>query len=319
MAKSAQLKRKRFTSLLIIIPAFLFLFVIIGLNLVNPLETHAHPRYGFTPEPPPPPPPPPGGNDSDEDEDEDDSDQLPPHDVTVQVEACDMLSCSTGLGPGGDRVGGLLAFASTNNPLNQTAGPALPAYSPRSHEILLHVRLIHLGSGWITEGTISNAKAVSFPVPYPDEWQVFLLDPPEFTTADTVDLAGTNFETLQTSLSKGPLYLGTVQADTSEPQQLPCPLNCPTAAADFTPVPGPAALPESGTDTPSMPLLPFIGSGILLVLAFLAYQRYRALQPVYLPCPTLEKTPRLRRLRVDRKIDERIGKTGDTASKNWDA
>jgi hypothetical protein len=179
--------------------------------------------------------------------------------------------------------------------------------------MLLHVRLLHLGSGFIVEGTISDAKPVSFAVPYPDNWQVFLLDSPEFVTAGPVDLAGTNLETLQTSLSKGPLYLGAVQADTGEPQTLPCPLNCPVAAADFTPVP--AALPESGGDTPFTPPLPLIGGGILWVLAFLAHQRYRALRPVYIPWTTLGKTPRLR---ADHNVDEWIGKTGDTASKNWD-
>jgi hypothetical protein len=165
--------------------------------------------------------------------------------------------------------------------------------------MLLHVRLIHLGSGWITEGTISDAKAVNFPVPYPDEWQVFLLDPPEFATADTVDLAGTNFEALQTSLSKGPLYLGTVQADTGEPQQLPCPLNCPTTAADFTPAP--AALPESGAARSPLPLLLFIGAALLWGMAFLSYQRYRLLLSAPMPA------------------GPEVGQTAEAAPQPWDS
>jgi hypothetical protein len=321
---AAASKRNRPASISIMFLALLFLFVIIGLNLINPVETQAHPEYGFTPQPPPPPATP-TGNDSDQegDDDEDDSDQPPPHEVTVQIETCN-LSCSTGMAPEDKGGGDLLAFASTNNPLNQTAGPI--GYDPVSPEMLLHVRLIHLGSGFITEGTISDAKPVSFPVPYPDNWQVFLLDPPEFVTADTVDLAGTNLETLQTNLSKGPLYLGTVQADTDEPQRLPCPLNCPTAAADFKP--GPVALPESGADTPSMPVLPFISSGILLFLAFFAYQRYRTLRPVYLPWTTLGKTPA--RLHADHRVgfdrmagylhaDRRVDEQEDIISKSWDA
>jgi hypothetical protein len=329
MAKTAQVetakpatgaaasKKNHVASTLLIFPALFFLLAILGFNFMNPLDTYAQPRYGFTPQPPPPPPPPPGGGDSDEDGDEDGSDQPAPNDVTVQIENCN-LSCSTGMGlREGDGGGALLASASTTNPLLQTAGPG--SYSPVFHEMLLHVRLIHLGSGWIAEGTISDAKAVSFALPYPGDWQVFLLDAPEFA-GDSPDLTGTNLETLQTSLSKGPLYLGVVQANTGEPQQLPCPLNCPTAASDFTPAPAPAALPESGAASLPLPLLPFIGAALLWGMAFLTYQRYRALLPASAPITGTA----LARLRADRRVDsdcrvgESVDKTRDAASQRSD-
>ena len=65
-------KKNHFASTLLILPLFFFLLAILGLNFINPLDTYAHPSYGFTPQPPPPPPPHPGGNDEAEDEDEDD-------------------------------------------------------------------------------------------------------------------------------------------------------------------------------------------------------------------------------------------------------
>jgi hypothetical protein len=297
MAKCAQSKRNRLTSILFIVPGLLFLLAIISLNLINPLETHAHPQYGFTPQPPPPPPP--GGDDSDRDSDEDDSDQPPSHDVTIQLENCN-LSCSTGAP---------LASVFTNNPLLQTAGPG--SYSPVSSELLAHVQLIHQGSGWIAEGIISDAKAVSFPVPYPGQWQVFLLEAPELATGEALELTGADVEMLQASLSQAPLLLGVVEADTGEPQQVACPLNCPTAAADFTPAPAPAALPETGAGRPSVPLLPFIGSGILWLLAYLAYQRYRAALPVY--APIVEIVP------AHSHTSHKAGKIGDTTSERSDS
>jgi hypothetical protein len=283
MAKTAQVetakpatgaaasKKNYFASLLLLLPVLFFLLAILSLNLVNPSDSYAHPSYGFTPQPPPPPEPPPGGNGSDEDRDEDDSDQPAPHEVTIQLGPC-VLSCSIGMGS----AGGLAGAAD---------------YTPVFPEVLLHVQLIHLGSGWIAEGVISDAQAVSFAVPYPGDWQVFLLDAPEFVSGDTLNLAGTNLETLQTSLAQGPLYLGVVQANTGEPQQLPCPLNCPTAAADFTPAP--AALPESGAAKLPLPLLLFIGAAFLWVMAFLSYQRYCLLLRVGAPAaPPSATSPR---------------------------
>jgi hypothetical protein len=153
--------------------------------------------------------------------------------------------------------------------------------------MLAHVQLIHQGSGWIAEGTISDLKAVSFAVPYPGQWQVFLIEEPEFATGEALELTGADIKMLQAGLSQAPLLLGVVEADTGEPQRVACPLSCPTAAADFTPAP--AALPESGAAGVPLPLLPFIGGGILWLLAYLSYQRYRALRPA---CATvkLEKT-----------------------------
>jgi len=263
MAKAVYSKRNHLASILIIFLGLLFLLTIIGLNLINPLDTHAHPQYGFTPQPPPTPRPTPTGNDpgqdGDDDEDNDD-DQPAPHQVTVQIEGCN-LSCSTGA---------TLASASTsqnNNVLAQAAGPG--SIKPVSSEMLAHVQLIHQGSGWIAEGTISDSKAVSFRVPYPGQWYVFLIDEPEFATGESLDLTGADVEALQTGLAHASLLLGVVEANTTEPQRVACPLDCPMV--NF--LPAPAAMPQSGAATPSRgPLFVMIGGVGLCLLGFLLYK-----------------------------------------------
>ena len=46
-------KKNHFASTLLILPLLFFLLAILGLNFINPLDTYAHPSYGFTPQPPP--------------------------------------------------------------------------------------------------------------------------------------------------------------------------------------------------------------------------------------------------------------------------
>lgn len=258
MAKAVHSKRNSFVSALIILLGSLFLLTIIGLNLIDPLETQAHPQYGFTPQPPPATPrPTPSGPDSGQDEDEDDNDQPPTHRVTIQIDGCD-LSCSTGAA---------LASSQNNGLLAQTAGPG--SYNPVSMEMLAHVKLIHEGSGWIAEGTISDAKPVSFAVPYPGQWQVFLIDEPEFATVEALDLSGTDIEALQTSLSQAPVLLGVVEANGTQLQWVNCPLNCPTV--NFTPPP--PIMPESGAATPPVsPLYLMLGGVGLCLVGFLLYK-----------------------------------------------
>lgn len=243
-----------------------FGLTIIGLNLTAPPETHAHPAYGFTPPPPPPPPPPDGGgngNDSDGDGENNHKDKLPPDYVIVQMQSCNLKSCSI------DSVAGdtgqkyeLLAAAKGSEqlfpllvPLNDNTVPV---------EMLAHIRLIHEGSGWIAEGTISDAKSTRFALPYPGHWEVFLLSPPEFMTVEALDMTQVNLAKLQASLAAGPVSLGIVEANAPQTRWVKCPLACVIESP-------PPELPVTGAET-FFPLQLYIGALLLWILAFLIYR-----------------------------------------------
>jgi hypothetical protein len=180
MAKSTLLIRS-----LILLLSIVFIFIFIG--LAAPTTTQAGPDYGLTPTPtslPPtanpvsPPTPTPQPTQTHKEPDDDEPDD----EVTFQF-SCN-LTCSL------------------DQPLAVTEA---------------HVRLIHDGSGWIAEGTASTDQIAHFRVPYPDQWQVYLIteeDPPRL--------------------------LGTVNAN-SGAQLVDCPGDCPQP---------PPALPVTGTKDP---------------------------------------------------------------------
>ncbi|HXV99396.1 MAG TPA: hypothetical protein VEC93_13315 [Anaerolineae bacterium] len=180
MAKSILLSRS-----LILLLSIVFIFVFMG--LARPITTQASPGYGLTPTPtslPPtatpvsPPTPTPQPTQTPKAPDDDEPDD----EVTFQF-SCN-LTCSL------------------DQPLAVNEA---------------HVRLIHDGSGWIAEGTVSTGQIAHFQVPYPDQWQVYLIteeDPPHL--------------------------LGTVNAN-SGTQFVDCPGDCPEP---------PPALPETGTKDP---------------------------------------------------------------------
>lgn len=162
---------------LILLLSIIFIFVFIGLAM--PTTTQAGPGYGLTPTPTSlSPTPTPQPTQTPKKSDDDEPDD----EVTFQF-SCN-LTCS----------------------LDQP---------PAATEA--HVRLIHDGSGWIAEGTASTGQIAHFRVPYPDQWQVYLItdwDPPRL--------------------------LGTVNAN-SGVQLVDCPGDCPEP---------PPALPETGTKDP---------------------------------------------------------------------
>lgn len=223
----------------LLISLFLSLVIII-IFLQLPTEAHAGPLAGFTPTPQGGNP----GNDDDDDNSSSDSpaDDGPPDYVLVEVDRCD-LHC-----------GGTAALSDepSDSPLLVSVGisdgaPLLytPATSPQAlPELILPVQLVHDGSGFIVEGELSDSKPTRFSVPYPGHWQVWITRNPRFITAEAIDVSGSNMADLQNQLANGPISLGLVEANTSEPQLVNCPLAC---VIDEPPAASPAPfLPETG-------------------------------------------------------------------------
>jgi hypothetical protein len=115
------------------------------------------------------------------------------------------------------------------------------------------VQLIHRGSGWIAEGIINNRTGTQFRVPYPGQWDVYLIEPP------------TGLSSPMTSPTDLPRFLGVVEAD-SGLQLVACPGSCPALP---TPTPeAPSFLPETG-DSPQVGnrLVSFAWLGLALILS----------------------------------------------------
>ena len=91
--------------------------------------------------------------------------------------------------------------------------------SPLATEV--EVQLIHQGSGWIAEGTINNQNSTIFQVPYPDQWDVYLIAPPRFASTGEIS-----------TIEQVPHYLGTIQANSGR-QTVACPLSCLASPLDL--------------------------------------------------------------------------------------
>lgn len=122
------------------------------------------------------------------------------------------------------------------------------------------VQLIHEGSGWIAEGTISTGGSTSFSVPYGGRWQVYLLEAPQVTPV----------EAASTLLSPGsyPHLLGVVNANSGT--QL---VNCPMVCVDL-----PTVLPETGSEanlngTTLFLIIFAISSGVILLSIFYFFKK----------------------------------------------
>lgn len=98
--------------------------------------------------------------------------------------------------------------------------------------VQIDVQLIHPGSGWIAEGTISNQSSTTFQVPYPDSWEVHMTSHPILASSENV-----------TSVDSVPRIIGLVDAN-SGLQIVQCPISC-------IPPEIPVALPQTGSQTAS--------------------------------------------------------------------
>ncbi len=223
--------------------AVLLLSTLIGLSLLWPASSQARPEYGFTPQPPPPPPPPPppGGEQPSGDKGggENKPDTPPSEQVAIQLNNCPTL-CPAG-----------------------SQGPP----SSASVQVRFPVRLVHQGSGWVAETTLSNGGSTSLAVPYPGRWDVYLTGEPELAEAEGLAGASLNLAELQASLAQEPVYLGTVEANSAGIQGIECPV-CITPAVAEVPL---LFLPETGEIKPTGAIL--ILAGLVTLGAGLALRR----------------------------------------------
>jgi len=259
------IKVNRIKSILVVIIVSIFVLIVIGTNLALPADTHAHPAYGFTPPAPPPPPDDGGGDDGDNGQDDSDDnnsgsdggndsrddgdDEIPPDYILVELDRCD-LSCSV-------------------NYEHKPAGQAAPLSTPA--EVRVRVQLIHQGSGWIAEGIISDVGGTRISVPYPGQWEIFMMSEPEFIGVTAFDPTPLNLDQLRTDLSAAPISLGMVEANTAEPQLVKCPITCVIDSP-------PDYMPQTGGDQSTAILIIFTNVAFLLSIGLLMLHRKK--------CPT---------------------------------
>lgn len=264
------LKPKLILPLFFVIP-LLLIMMLISLNL--PDQTQASPLAGITVTNTPSRGGG-GGGDDDEDPTPPPPGQPPKNYVWVKVDQCD-LTCGGGSaeaddGPASVPQYQLLVAANSNLPLPLLLEPA--AQAP---EMLVSARLIHQGSGFIADTTLSTQHDTRVLVPYPGHWDVFLTALPQFNTAETIDTSATNLAQLQASLATNPVALGLVEANTAEPQLVRCPVECVIIPA--APEPAPPFLPQTGaakSETPAdiSPLSTLIvGALSMASLSLMAY------------------------------------------------
>lgn len=254
-------------NLLIIFLASFFILGVISINFVMPADTYAHPAYGFTPAPPGGGGGDTGGGDTGGGDSGDTGDNHGPTDyVWVQLDRCD-LQCSANYADAGDsQASGFMSSVGNNQPLQS---PAL--VDSNEPEVLVRVRLVHRGSGFIAEDILSDAGSTRISVPYPGQWDVFMTNPPKFATAKVVDATGLNLAQLHANLANAPISLGMVEANSAAPQRVKCPIACVIEAPPVTEEP--AYLPETG-DVPVAnhfflytKALFLVINGLLLILA----------------------------------------------------
>jgi hypothetical protein len=118
-------------------------------------------------------------------------------------------------------------------------------------ETQTQVRLIHEGSGFMVEGTISDLQSTHFALPYPGKWKVFMIAPAQFMTADAIVAPASNLAQVQAAVAVEPILLGEVEADAPAAQMVKCPIECvATPVADI-----PVHLPITGANKVTSPLL----------------------------------------------------------------
>jgi len=274
------MRNLKFT-LLLLVGSMLFL-TIIGFNLVLPDDTQASPLYGFTPDPPPPPDGG-GGNDGGGSDDEDTTESStdkpskpsnePTEYVVVKLEQCDMV-CSEYVD--------IADTVPTGELLASVGDGVLPSFTfaPKAvvpFEVLVPVKLVHEGSGWIAESTLSTHGDTRIALPYTGYWEIFLTGQPQFVTADAVDVTGTNLAQLQADVLNTPISLGKVEANVIEVQLVKCPIACV-----IEPPQEEIYLPETGAE-PTTGISLLLIAGTIFATGLLRLPLYRAYAHKYQP------------------------------------
>lgn len=234
-------KSKTLIPVLLALPVIL---VIIFIHLNLPEDAQAKPLAGFTPTPTPSSG---GGGGGGGGGDSNDKSAPPTKDeptdyIWVQIYRCN-LHCSTSSASADDQPDfqSLVSVGTTD----ASQGLLIPLTKPQSlPELLTPVRLVHDGSAFIVEGELSDMKPTRISVPYPGLWEIWLTGSPHFNTTEAVDVTGFNLADLQIQLANGPILLGPVEANTTEPQWVNCPLACVVAELPIAETP--LTLPVTG-------------------------------------------------------------------------
>lgn len=129
-------------------------------------------------------------------------------------------------------------------------------------EIRANVQLIHEGSGWIAEATLSNLGNTQIRVPYEGEWKVWLISNPEVFGTPIDPTTGQRSELIYPDSL--PALLGTVYTN-SGTQTVECPLSCPEV---------PPALPTTGWQTTLgiQTILAIISATLILIMVSAAFK-----------------------------------------------
>jgi len=249
--------------ILIIFIASSFVLSVLSVSFATPSDTYAHPAYGFTPQPPPPPGGGGGGGGGGTDDGGGggggtDTDSNEPTDtVIVEVGRCD-LSCSVEYVEAGDSE----LLASVDGAYLPAQNLAVTSSTLPDVEVLIPVQLVHQGSGFIVEQMLSDRRSATISVPYPGQWEVLMINAPQFVTADIIDMTGLNVAQLQADLASDPISLGMVQANAG-PQLVKCPIECVIEST-----PDEFYLPVTGQDKTNASLLLAAGIFFLGILTF---------------------------------------------------
>ena len=253
-----------------LIVGLLLIGVLATFQLYIPADVQAGPLPGFTPNPGD------GGNDDDNDDDNDAS--RPPDDnsgttptdyVLVRLDQCDLICLEQNQNASITEA----QFEPLAYHLDDAS--AVPIFEPLAASvvdfaIVVPVKIVHEGSGFIAVGDLSTQQSTRISVPYPGKWEVFLTDMPRFMTAEAVEITGTNLSQLEQTLSDEPISMGVVDANTSQAQLIECPIECvietpPPASTE------PFVLPQTGNNPVNTLAVWFL---IVVALAILGLSSY---------------------------------------------
>ena len=250
-----------------ILSIFTCLLAIIILSLNIPIPAHASPLAGFTPTPVPPPNGGGGGGTRDSSNPGDDSDENTDIPVTVGLDSCN-LSCSTASTETGDQ----LALANIDQTDQTSQAAATAVFFEAMPELLVPVQLVHLGSGFMVEGVLSDRQNTRFQLPYPGQWQVLTFAEPSFVTTDKIDTSHLNLAAVVQQLQTAPVPLGIIEADPNVVQQT----NCPLCIVESATVGEPTQLPKTGDEFSqnSPPGRTLLWSGLIVTIVGLSILRF---------------------------------------------
>jgi hypothetical protein len=114
------------------------------------------------------------------------------------------------------------------------------------------------------EGDLSDRQDSRFTLPYPGQWQVLMIAPVEFITAQAIAAPDSNLAQVQAAVAANPVPLGAIEADAPAAQVVKCPLVC--VITTTPPVEPTEYLPETGQDNLAWQMA-FLINGVMALIA----------------------------------------------------